>query len=1147
MSPLLASLLHSLWIGALFCGAVVLLSRRVPVGCARLRHALALAGAVGVFAGWGVAWMVEAGCVRETRSVHGGAAEVAEVVSETPLAEVPVVEVARTAPARTEGVAVSAPAGGTEGAKLRLRELSRAATLQTWLELVWALGVALGLARIAAGMRANGARWLASQPVAPIPPEWGEAWRGRLEEIARRLEARLAVVEARGAPFVIGIFEPVIVVPLVGCAGVTVAQARVALAHELAHVARRDWAVETGLRVIEAFLFFNPFVRLLAARVRAEREACCDAWACEHLAMPRVEFAENLLAWAKRLAPSAAGAPDAALALGGERGRGGLAERVRRLLGGGASLPVRAGSWKAVAGVSGVVVAALLCWGLVLRTGAAALRDDERVAVLDALSAPYSPPGIGIKARSSAPSARVVSGKVVDAEGRPVAKAQVHLVTGDVQEGSATTDTDGRFATRGMFSGAVRVRVRAEGHALRVVHAEAEEAELREPIVLGAGHTVALRVFDSEGRALPGAKVRWTYDVSAPDRRDEAWADENGLALAHHVSPDARVSFVVEAAGHAAVGVGAARVEEHGPDNPLQVRLPASNSITLRVVYDDDGSPVPDALVRVGDSTPPWSPANPRPSWSFSGLRGSGEGIVRVEHLRLDHAYRLKVDSARAESVSVAVAPGQSGEIEARLPRLRPLRVRLINFPADFHGERLVLSSGVSDPASDATYSRSQPVAIDNRGAGETVIRSTGTGRFVLGFPDRRLHRFKVDVPSAEVFGGELVIDYAAAPEELRELRRVEVRFMHGRQRLYPAGEYHIHRFDPPNVWNFDAFALEAGQPLFAEWTPGTRLRLARAFAMVGAVVDLRPADEDREIVVDDRLTVLEVPVKPAGLIRARALGAEGEIVREATFLVRTDARAREHRFKVSFESWRQRGEWKVSGPVEFGRQRHHVWAGQGLVFARSEAVRVTQSHPVADVELRLPRRARAELRFVDLAGRPAPHVHAQLQLRFSGPDGDAPPGAFLQLAGDNRGRVVFEVGEDIARWKGLELLVEAWGPELGRTRVKLPVAQLSSPAPIRLPPAVIFAGRVINRADGRGISEVRVRVHGADGAEFTQGMGVVTDAEGRFAIPGVAAGQRLRLSPAWPNHLRLRPLPQRRSEYVAGEEGDVVLEFEPM
>lgn len=48
------------------------------------------------------------------------------------------------------------------------------------------------------------------------------------------------------------------------------------LAHELAHIRRRDYLVNLLQALSETLLFYHPAVWWLSARIRHERELCCD-------------------------------------------------------------------------------------------------------------------------------------------------------------------------------------------------------------------------------------------------------------------------------------------------------------------------------------------------------------------------------------------------------------------------------------------------------------------------------------------------------------------------------------------------------------------------------------------------------------------------------------------------------------------------------------------------------------------------------------------------------------------------------------------------------------------------------------------------------------------------------------------------------
>src|SRR5262245_11365768 len=61
---------------------------------------------------------------------------------------------------------------------------------------------------------------------------------------------------------------------------------RAALAHEVAHVARRDPAWRIGVDVLERVLFFQPLVRLARRRLCEAAEFLCDEWAVQQAQSP---------------------------------------------------------------------------------------------------------------------------------------------------------------------------------------------------------------------------------------------------------------------------------------------------------------------------------------------------------------------------------------------------------------------------------------------------------------------------------------------------------------------------------------------------------------------------------------------------------------------------------------------------------------------------------------------------------------------------------------------------------------------------------------------------------------------------------------------------------------------------------------------
>ena len=125
------------------------------------------------------------------------------------------------------------------------------------------------------------------------------------------------------APAVIGWFRPIVFLPASALTGLSEAQLRLVIAHELAHIQRLDAFVNVFQVCVETLLFYHPAVWWLNRRIRAEREHCCDQIAVA-LCGNAVEYARALTLMEEwRSAP--------ALAMAANRGP--LSERIRHLLG----------------------------------------------------------------------------------------------------------------------------------------------------------------------------------------------------------------------------------------------------------------------------------------------------------------------------------------------------------------------------------------------------------------------------------------------------------------------------------------------------------------------------------------------------------------------------------------------------------------------------------------------------------------------------------------------------------------------------------------------------------------------------------------------------------------------------------------------
>lgn len=191
----------------------------------------------------------------------------------------------------------------------------------TWILRLWFLGVCLMAVREAGGWvlahrrQRRGRGMLAAE------------WRRRADELARRIgvsrEVRFFTSVWASSPQVFGWFKPVVLVPWSAITALPAAQLEALLAHELAHIRRHDYLVNLAQAVVETVLFYHPAVWWLSARVREEREACCDLIAAEACG--------DTVLYGRALLELEESRERYALAASGS----GLARRVRRLLGAG--------------------------------------------------------------------------------------------------------------------------------------------------------------------------------------------------------------------------------------------------------------------------------------------------------------------------------------------------------------------------------------------------------------------------------------------------------------------------------------------------------------------------------------------------------------------------------------------------------------------------------------------------------------------------------------------------------------------------------------------------------------------------------------------------------------------------------------------
>jgi beta-lactamase regulating signal transducer with metallopeptidase domain len=244
-----------------------------------------------------------------------------------------------------------------------------------WIVGLWLFGVLLVSALHLGG-------WFQVQRMrCETEPVSGE-WRERADRLCRRLGVRQTVRVLRSTaveiPAVIGALRPVILLPVSALSGLPPWQLECILAHELAHIRRRDHLVNLLQIVAETLLFYHPAVWWVSRQIRLERENCCDDIASE-LAGSRIAYARALVDLEElRLASPR-------LALGADGGS--LLRRVQRLVGG--QQMSNHANRSFVAGILAIVIVLI---GSALLTIAAQTRFNGEVDLAPGISSISSSP-----------------------------------------------------------------------------------------------------------------------------------------------------------------------------------------------------------------------------------------------------------------------------------------------------------------------------------------------------------------------------------------------------------------------------------------------------------------------------------------------------------------------------------------------------------------------------------------------------------------------------------------------------------------------------------------------------------------------------------------------------------------------------------
>lgn len=100
-------------------------------------------------------------------------------------------------------------------------------------------------------------------------------------------------------PLTFGFLKPVILMPIALINSLTIKETEALIIHELTHIKNNDYLLNWLLLITETIYFFNPFVKIIAGKIKLEREKSCDAQVIQ-FNYPSLIYAETLLKIARQ-------------------------------------------------------------------------------------------------------------------------------------------------------------------------------------------------------------------------------------------------------------------------------------------------------------------------------------------------------------------------------------------------------------------------------------------------------------------------------------------------------------------------------------------------------------------------------------------------------------------------------------------------------------------------------------------------------------------------------------------------------------------------------------------------------------------------------------------------------------------------------
>ena len=455
-------------------------------------------------------------------------------------------------------------------------------------------------------------------------------------------------------PMTIGCSRPVILFPA-NHSHWPIERWRIVLAHELAHIRRRDVLSQLVARLACVIYWCHPLVWFANSRMRVEREFACDDAVLQMGEVP-TQYATHLVEVAAALVHQRKLHVHAVAMASGRT----LEHRIRGIL-----KPYRNRS--VVAGRTGrMLLAATLAIVVVLSLISPSTSQDDRKTTSDAKKGSHAVAPekqhdpLGEESASSSKTSEKrdekklvrIHGTAVDGSGQPVSGAEITAEYG-AEKATETTDAEGNFAFEvpsERVSGSILLGSGPDGtlgFAQLPWDTKPADAVPPQRIRLRAPRKIEVKVVGQEGESIHRANVvlranyRSTY---------EATTDSEGRAVLA-VPEEMSLDFILADAGRKGIDYVSFRQPQRPVDNPYQLpqdhsdpillTLSLTRSLSIRVV-DPDGQPIEGAQIY------PWYLTLPNKGGDANlGLlwlkHTNEDGVVEYDNIPMEQERRLTV------------------------------------------------------------------------------------------------------------------------------------------------------------------------------------------------------------------------------------------------------------------------------------------------------------------------------------------------------------------------------------------------------------------------------------------------------------------------------------------------------------------------